>query len=156
MVKYILVILALILGLVGVSEAQVTQGTVFSKTLDGVGTKITSTVVGPDTGLDVNCIGGTCGGTNPIGIAVNDGACPSGGVNFTVAASNGTRTWLAIWASPANTDDVYIKLGVTATAADARIAPGQPINFTSGTIYTGQIDAFPNSGTQAVCLMELN
>lgn len=91
-----------------------------------------------------------------VGTANNDGACPSGAVNFTVAASNASRTWLAIWASPANTDDVYIKLGVTATNVDGRISPGQPINFTSGRIYTGQIDAFPNSGTQAVCLMELN
>jgi hypothetical protein len=91
-----------------------------------------------------------------VSSANNDGACPSGAANFTVAASNASRTWIAIWASPANTDDVYIKLGVTATSADGRIAPGQPINFTAGRIYTGQIDAFPNSGTQAVCLMELN
>lgn len=91
-----------------------------------------------------------------VGSANNDGACPSGAANFTVAASNASRTWLALWASPANTDDVYIKLGATATTSDARIAPGQPINFVSGRIYTGQIDAIPASGTQAVCLMELN
>lgn len=91
-----------------------------------------------------------------VASANNDGTCPSGAVSFTVAASNASRTWLALWASPANTDDVFIKLGVTATSADGRIAPGQPINFTAGRIYTGQIDAFPNSGTQAVCVMELN
>lgn len=91
-----------------------------------------------------------------VGSASNDGACPSGGASFTVIASNASRTWLAIWASPANTDDVYVKLGATATTSDARIAPGQTINFTSGRIYTGIVDAIPNSGTQAVCVMELN
>jgi hypothetical protein len=91
-----------------------------------------------------------------IATANLDGSCPSGAASFTVAASNASRTWLAMWASPANTDDVYIKLGATATSADGRFAPGQPINFTSGRIYTGVVDAFPNSGTQAVCVMELN
>jgi hypothetical protein len=112
-------------------------------------------------GNQVGCSTNNSGATrtieqNFVSTANNDGACPSGAANFTVAASNASRTWIAIWASPANTDDVYIKLGVTATSADGRIAPGQPINFTAGRIYTGQIDAFPASGTQAVCLMELN
>ena len=86
----------------------------------------------------------------------NDGQCPSGAANFTVASSNTSRTWLAIWANPANTDDVYVKMGATATTSDARIAPGQAINWVSGRIYQGQIDAIPNSGTQSVCLIELN
>jgi hypothetical protein len=93
---------------------------------------------------------------NFIATANNDGSCASGAVSFTAIASNASRTWLAVWASPANTDDVYLKLGAVATNADARFAPGQPLNFTSGRIYTGIIDAFPNSGTQAVCVMELN
>lgn len=91
-----------------------------------------------------------------VSSANDDGTCPSGAASFTVVASNASRTWLAMWASPANTADVYIKLGTTATSSDARLAPGQPINFTSGRIYTGRIDAFPASGTQAVCVMELN
>lgn len=101
--------------------------------------------------------------TNPVTVnsstvasANNDGACLSGAANFTVAASNASRLWVAVWASPANTDDVFIKLGATATSSDARFAPGQSLNITSGRIYTGIIDAFPASGTQAVCLMELN
>jgi len=94
--------------------------------------------------------------TNTITTANNDGSCASGAASFTAIASNASRTWLAVWASPANTDDVYLKLGATATAADARFAPGQPLNFTSGRVYTGVIDAFPASGTQAVCVMELN
>lgn len=88
--------------------------------------------------------------------ANNDGTCPNGAASFTVLASNASRTWAAIWASPANTDDVYIKLGGTATNADGRFAPGQALNFTGMRVYTGIIDAFPNSGTQAVCAMELN
>lgn len=91
-----------------------------------------------------------------VGAANDDGSCPSGAVSFTVAASNASRTWLALWASPANTADVFVKLGTTATSADARIAPGQSINFVTGRIYTGRIDALPASGTQAVCVMELN
>ena len=93
---------------------------------------------------------------NAIATANLDGSCPSGAASFTVAASNASRTWLSMWASPANTDDVYIKLGATATNADGRFAPGQPLNFTSGRIYTGVVDAFPASGTQAVCVLELN
>jgi hypothetical protein len=93
---------------------------------------------------------------NFVATANNDGSCASGAASFTAIASNASRTWLAVWASPANTDDVYLKLGATATAADARFAPGQPLNFTSGRIYTGIIDAFPASGTQSVCVLELN
>jgi hypothetical protein len=93
---------------------------------------------------------------NFVATANNDGSCTSGAVSFTAISSNASRTWLAVWASPANTDDVYLKLGAVATNADARFAPGQPLNFTAGRIYTGIIDVFPNSGTQAVCVMELN
>lgn len=136
------------------SHAQVTPGTVNSRTLDGNGSKITSTVVGASRGLDVSIISGGGGGT--VATANNDGSCTSGAASFTAIASNASRTWLAVWASPANTDDVYLKLGATATNADARFAPGQPLNFTSGRIYTGVIDAFPASGTQSVCVLELN
>jgi len=112
-------------------------------------------------GNQVGCSGNLSGATrvineSSIATANNDGACASGAASFTAIVSNASRTWLAVWASPANTDDVYLKLGATATAADARFAPGQPLNFTSGRIYTGIIDAFPASGTQAVCVMELN
>jgi hypothetical protein len=291
MSKFLSVLLFIIcIGIVGVSEAQVTQGTVFSKTQSGTGVAIGSGGVG--NGLNVYCLGGTCGSaattyldadgivnqttsavhgqtymyngatwdrwtgaviqsgtwnigtvatiTNPVTVtdgagalnvivdsgtltavtsitntvtvqgaktnnnaapgatnvgvlpcvataavpahtegnqvgcstnlsgaqrvieqnfistANNDGACASGAASFTAIVSNASRTWLAVWASPANTDDVYLKLGATATAADARFAPGQPLNFTAGRIYTGQIDGFPASGTQSICVMELN
>jgi len=112
-------------------------------------------------GNQVGCSQNLLGATrtieqNFVTTANNDGACPSGAASFTALASNASRTWAAVWASPANTDDVYIKLGATATTADARFAPGQALNFTSGRIYTGVIDAIPASGTQAVCVMELN
>ena len=154
MVNLWLVIVALV-SMVGVSEAQVNQGTVNAKALDGNGNKITSSVTGPSRGLDINCLAG-CVGSGGVSSANNDGACPSGAANFTVVASNVSRTWLAMWASATNTDNVYIKLGATATSSDALLAPGQVINFTNGRIYTGQVDAIPASGTQAVCLMELN
>jgi hypothetical protein len=120
-----------------------------------------SSIEGSTEGNQVGCSTNLSGATrvineSSIATANNDGACASGAASFTVAASNASRTWLAMWASPANTDDVYIKLGATATSADARFAPGQPLNFTAGRIYTGIVDAFPASGTQAVCVMELN
>lgn len=217
MVKRLIIMLVMVGMLYGVSEAQVVPGTVNSKTLDGVGNKITSTVSGPSRGLDIVCLSGCIAGggtsdvnviqllgvapsaTNPFpqrlstgvafydardrnwalafgtdSVTVNsitnpvtvtggtvasaniDGTCPSGAASFTVAASNVSRMWLAMWASPANTDDVFIKFGATATSADARLAPGQALNVTGGRIYTGVVDAFPNSGTQAVCVVELN
>jgi hypothetical protein len=121
----------------------------------------TAAVPASTEGNQVGCSTNLSGATrvineSSIATANLDGSCPSGAASFTVAASNASRTWLAMWASPANTDDVYIKLGATATSADGRFAPGQPINFTSGRIYTGVVDAFPASGTQAVCVMELN
>lgn len=90
--------------------------------------------------------------------ATQDGACPSGAANFTVAASNSFRSSIMLNASPSNTDDIFIKLGVTATTADFRLAPGQALNIPhgNGSIYTGQIDAIPNTGTQAMCIIELN
>jgi hypothetical protein len=59
-------------------------------------------------------------------------------------------------ASPANTDDIYVKLGATATSSNFRLAPGQSFNILTGSIYTGVIDFLPASGTQALCVAELN
>ena len=101
-------------------------------------------------------VSGTVTILSTVSSANNDGTCPSGAASFAVLASNASRTWATVWASPANTDDVFVKLGATATSSDARIAPGQSISFVTGRIYTGAIDALPASGTQAVCAMELN
>jgi hypothetical protein len=96
--------------------------------------------------------------TNTSATMNNDGACPSGAANFTVLSSNASRKKAYLAASAANTDDVFVKFGVTATSSDFRLAPGQPINEVpvNSFVYTGQIDAIPASGTQAVCVMEFN
>ena len=87
--------------------------------------------------------------------AENDGACPAGAANFTVISSLAGRKVLYLWASPANNKDVFVKLGTTATSADARLGPGQAMNFDTGKVWDGQVDAFPESGTQAVCVVAL-
>ena len=128
----------------------------------------TVTVVGPDGGAvliqgPVDQGKSRDGGTNwpvepnlpALSTANLSGACPSGAANFTVAAAYASRKWIYIWGDPSNTDDVFVKLGVTATSANARLAPGQALNIDSSAIYTGQIDAFPASGTQGVCRVEL-
>lgn len=91
-----------------------------------------------------------------VGTANNTGACPSGAANTTALASNASRRGAYMAASSANTDDIFIKLGATATTANFRLAPGQPFNILTGSIYTGIIDFIPNSGTQALCVAELN
>lgn len=91
-----------------------------------------------------------------VGSASNDGACPSGAANTTALASNASRRAAYLVASSANTDDVFIKLGATATSSDFRLAPGQPFNIMQNSIYTGIIDFLPASGTQALCVAELN
>lgn len=91
-----------------------------------------------------------------VGSANNDGACPSGAGNTTALASNASRRAAYLVASSANTDDIFLKLGATATSADFRLAPGQPFNIMANSIYTGIIDFIPASGTQALCVAELN
>jgi len=91
-----------------------------------------------------------------VSSANSTGSCPSApGVSFTVIASNASRKAVFMTASPANTDDVFIKLGATATSSNFRLSPGQAFNLTGATVYTGVIDAIPASGTQAVCVAEL-
>lgn len=70
------------MGIAITVNAQVTPGTVFSKTEDGVGNKITSTVVGPSRGLDVNVIAG--GGSSGVPYLDADGI-----VNQTTTAIHG-------------------------------------------------------------------
>lgn len=91
-----------------------------------------------------------------VASANNTGACPSGAANTTALASNAARRGAYMAASSANTDDIYLKLGATATTANFRLAPGQSFNILTGSIYTGIIDFLPASGTQALCVAELN
>jgi hypothetical protein len=91
-----------------------------------------------------------------VASANNTGSCPSGAANTTALVSNASRRGAYMAASSANTDDIYVKLGATATSSNFRLAPGQSFNILTGSIYTGIIDFFPASGTQALCVAELN
>jgi hypothetical protein len=94
--------------------------------------------------------------SSKVSSANNTGSCPSGAANTTALASNASRRGAYMAASSGNTDDIYIKLGATATTSNFRLAPGQSFNILTGSIYTGIIDFIPNSGTQALCVAELN
>lgn len=87
--------------------------------------------------------------------AEDDGSCTSGAANFTVIGAQTGRKVLFIYADPRNTDYVFVKLGTTATIADAPLAPGQGMSFDTGKVYEGPVDAFPLSGTQGVCKVAL-
>lgn len=89
-------------------------------------------------------------------VMADDGSCPSGSSSFTIVAANASRKKLYLLASPSNTDYVFVKFGSSASSADFRLAPGQAINELGSFVYTGQVDAFPASGTQAVCVLEFN
>lgn len=91
-----------------------------------------------------------------VASANNTGSCPSGAANTTALASNASRRAAYLAASSANTDDVFLKLGATATSSNFRLAPGQAFNLLGNSIYTGIIDFLPASGTQAVCVAEVN
>lgn len=96
--------------------------------------------------------------TEPVKVssANNDGACPSGSANTTALASNASRRVAYMAASSANTADIFIKLGATATSSDFRLAPGQAFNLGGGgSTYTGIVDFIPAAGTQALCVAEL-
>lgn len=91
-----------------------------------------------------------------VASANNTGSCPSGAGNTTALASNASRRGAYMAAASNNTDDIFVKLGATATSSNFRLAPGQSFNILMGSIYTGVIDFIPNSGTQALCVAELN
>jgi hypothetical protein len=91
-----------------------------------------------------------------VSSANNDGACPSGSVSTTGLASNASRRVAYMVANSSNTDDIFVSLSASATTSDFRLAPGQPINLGGGgSTYTGQVSFIANSGTQSLCVMEL-
>lgn len=95
--------------------------------------------------------------TPPTGSISNDGACVSVTGNTTVLASNASRRQAALCARLSNSDTTFIKLAATATTSDFPLEPGQCLNLTApGSIYTGIIDAIANTGTQSVCVLEVN
>lgn len=90
-----------------------------------------------------------------VASANNDGACVSVTLTTTVLATNASRRSAVITASSANTAITFVKLGATATSADYPLDPGASIVLDART-YTGVVDALAASGTQSVCVFELN
>ena len=89
--------------------------------------------------------------------AANTGATASvTATSVTILAANSTRKGAKLYASPNNTDTVYVKLGATATASNFPMLPGDSFDLNFGVaIYTGVVDAIAASGTQSISLMEL-
>jgi len=88
--------------------------------------------------------------------ANNAGAAVSVGTSTTTAlASYASRKAATIYASPANTQIVYVKLGATATSSNFPLNPGDslPLNQ-GGSVYTGVVDAIAASGTQSLSVVE--
>lgn len=125
--KHIWVILALLLCMVGVSEAQVTQGTVFSKTQSGSGVNIGSN--GAGNSLNVVCTGGTC--TGVAGVAYLDADAIA---NQTVNAVHG---------------QTYMYNGATWDRVRGTIAGGLQVNCITGCAggASTPTDAFANPTT---------
>lgn len=95
--------------------------------------------------------------TPPIGAVNNAGACVSVSTTTAVLNSNAARRSASLCARIINTDTTFVKLGLTATTSNFPLEPGQCFNLTApGSIYTGEIDAVANSGTQSVCVVEVN
>lgn len=95
--------------------------------------------------------------TPPIGAINNAGACISVSTTTAVLSSNALRRSASICARITNTDTTFMKLGLTATTSNFPLEPGQCYNLTApGSIYTGEVDAVANSGTQNICVVETN
>lgn len=110
----------------GIVQAQITPGTVNSKTDDGVGNKITSTVVGATRGLDVSIIAGGSGGPTYLDA--------DGIANQTASAVHG---------------QTYMYNGVTWDRVRGTIAAGLQVNCVTGCSggATTPTDAFVNPTT---------
>jgi hypothetical protein len=117
------------------------------------GTQITQVSSLPSLPAGTNSIGTTTPTFTPT--ANNSGTCISGTLSTVALASNSSRKAWFLEADPANTDVVYVKLGATATATNLKLSPGQAFNNDTGTVYTGEVDFLPASGTQKVCVFEL-
>lgn len=96
--------------------------------------------------------------TPPAALSVNNaGACVSVSTTTAVLSSNAARRSASLCARVTNTDTTFVKLGLTATTSNFPLEPGQCFNLTApGSIYTGEIDAVANSGTQSICVVEVN
>lgn len=120
------------------------------------GAGIPRVTVSSDSSLAATVSGTVTAATPAVASANNDGACVSITVSATVLASNASRRFASVCARISNTDTAYVKFAATATTADFPLEPGQCWNSPDSTVYTGVIDAIAGSGTQSVCVMELN
>ena len=91
-----------------------------------------------------------------VASANNTGTCTNITVSATVLASNASRRAYGFKASEANTANVHCKLGATATTSNTIFGPGASWSQDTGAVYTGVIDCIAASGTQAVCVYEMN
>lgn len=130
-----------------------------SNAVTGTGTSgagIPRVTISSDSSLAATVTGTVTAATPQVASANNDGACVSVTVSTTVLASNASRRFASVCARVSNSDTAFIKFAATATASDFPLEPGQCWNSPDSTIYTGVIDAIANSGTQSICVMELN
>ena len=88
--------------------------------------------------------------------ANNAGTCTSVAATTTVLASNASRRVFGLKAHEGNSDRVYCKLGATATTANMPFAAGSSFWMDTGAVYTGVVDCIAGSGTQTVCVFEVN
>lgn len=91
-----------------------------------------------------------------VASANNTGTCTSITVSTTVLASNASRRAYGFKASEDNTAKVHCKLGATATTSNTIFGAGAGWSQDTGAVYTGVIDCIAASGTQSVCVYEVN
>lgn len=91
-----------------------------------------------------------------VASANNTGTCVSVTASTTVLASNASRRAYGFKASEDNTAKVHCKLGATATTSNTIFGAGAGWSQDTGAVYTGVIDCIAASGTQAVCVYEVN
>ncbi|UOF79745.1 hypothetical protein [Caudoviricetes sp.] len=110
-----------------------------------------------------NVIGGvTQSGTwsdtpRQVSSANNTGTCVSvSTLSTTVLADNASRRAYGFKASEDNTARVYCKLGAMAATSNTVFGAGSSWSQDTGAVYTGVIDCIAASGTQSVCVYEMN
>jgi hypothetical protein len=91
-----------------------------------------------------------------VASANNTGTCTSVTASTTVLASNASRRAYGFKASEDNTAKVHCKLGATATTSNTIFGAGAGWSQDTGAVYTGVIDCIAASGTQSVCVYEVN
>lgn len=93
-----------------------------------------------------------------VSTANTPGSCVSVTTTTVVLPANQNRRGAVLIAqcdpSACNTDTVFLKFGVTATTANFPLGPGDRFPLNASAMYTGEVDAIANSGTQKICVAE--